>query len=158
MPYYAVPGNQATLTTTYKTAAQLQNGTAAVVKRGKVFELLLGVNSNPNATDTFITFDVSRITATGAGANTAWTPTALDPADSAAVLTAGINATAEATAITANSSLFTEGINQRASVRWVASQESQMMVLPSVLNNGLTLRALSTTFTTSVTGQMTFQE
>jgi hypothetical protein len=158
MPYYAVPGNQSTAASTYKTCAQLQQGTATAVKRGKVFELLLGVNSNPNATDTYLQFDVSRITATGAGAFTSWTPTSLDPADSAAVLTAGINATAEATAITANSSLFNEGINQRASVRWVASQESQMMVLPSVLNNGLTLRAQSSTFTSSFTGQMTYQE
>lgn len=156
MPYYAIVGNQSTVSSSYKTAAQ--GNATGTNKRGKVFELLLGASGNPNATDTYLQFDVSRITATGAGAYTSWTPTALDPADGAAVNVSGINATAEATAFTANSSLFNEGINQRASVRWVAAQESQMMVWPATSGNGLALRVLSTTYTSSVTAQMTFQE
>lgn len=156
MPYYAIVGNQSTVSASYKTAAQ--GNASGATKRGKVFEILLGASANPNTTDTYLQWDVSRITATGAGAYTTWTPTSLDPADGAAVSLAGINATAEATAITANSSLFNEGVNQRASVRWVAAQESQMLVWPAATSNGLILRALSSTYTSSVTGQMTFQE
>lgn len=156
MPYYAVPGNQSTLTSSFKTASQVQ--ASGATKRGKVFEIILGANSNPNATDTYLEWQISRITATGAGAYTSWTPTSLDPADGAAVTTAGINATAEATAVTANSQLFWEGVNQRSAVRWVASQESQYIIFPAVASNGLALRCQSSTFTTGVTGQLTIQE
>jgi hypothetical protein len=156
MPYYAVPGNQGTIAAGYKTAAQV-NATGAT-KRIKVYELMVGPTGAPNATDCSIQFDVSRITATGAGAYTTWTPTLLDPADGAAVSVAGINATAEATAITANSSLWNEGVNQRNSLRWVAPQESQYLIAPATLSNGFVLRALSATYTSSVSGQITFQE
>lgn len=156
MGYYAVPGNQTTVTSSFKTAAQV-NATGTT-KRGKVYEIILGANSNPNATDTYLEWQLSRITATGAGAYTTWTPTLLDPADGAAVSVSGVNATAEATAITANSFLFWEGVNQRSAVRWVASQESQYFTFPATLSNGFVLRAQSSTFTTAITGQLSFQE
>jgi hypothetical protein len=158
MGYYAVPGNQATIAATYKTAALVQTVTSGTARRIKVYEIMVGASANPNATDTYIQWDVSRITASGAGAYTSWTPTLLDPADIAASTLAGINATAEATAITANSSLWNEGVNQRGSLRWVAAQESQYLIVPGALNNGLILRGLSTTYASSVTGQLTFQE
>jgi hypothetical protein len=156
MPYYAVPGNQGTVAAGYKTGAQVN--ASGTTKRIKVYEIMVGPTGAPNATDCSIQFDVSRITATGAGAYTTWTPTLLDPADGAAVTVAGINATAEATAITANSSLWNEGVNQRNSLRWVAPQESQYLVAPAVASNGLVLRALSATYTSSVSTQFTFQE
>lgn len=158
MPYFAVPGSQGTIAAGYKTAALIQGATTGTLKRGKVYELLLGQSANPNATDTPVQWDVSRTTASGAGAYTAWVPTALDPADSAAIVVAGINATAEATTFTANSSLFNIALNQRGSFRWVASQESQSLVLPATASAGLALRALSSTYTGSATGQMTYQE
>lgn len=156
MPYYAVPGNQGTVSSGYKTGAQI-NATGAT-KRAKIYELMVGPSGAPNATDCSIQFDVSRITATGAGAYTTWTPTLLDTADGASVISAGINATAEATAITANSSLWNEGVNQRNSLRWVAPQESQYLVAPATAGNGFVLRALSATYTSSVTTQITYQE
>ena len=155
MPYYAVPG-LATLTTTYKTAAQIN--AAGTTKRAKVYEIMVGPTGAPNATDCSIQFDVSRITATGAGAYTTWAPTLLDSADGASVISAGINATAEATQITANSSLWNEGVNQRNSLRWVAPQESQYLVAPAAAGNGFVLRGLSATYTSTVSGQLTYQE
>ena len=119
---------------------------------------MVGPTGAPNATDCSVQFDVSRITATGAGAYTTWVPTLLDPADGAAVTVAGINATAEATAITANSSVWNEGVNQRNSLRWVAPQESQYLIAPAVASNGFVLRALSATYTSSVSTQFSFQE
>lgn len=156
MPYYAVPGSHSAVTSSYKTAAQA-NATGAN-KRGKVFEIMVGASANPNATDTYIQWDVSRITATGAGAYTSWTPTSLDPADGAAVNVAGITATAEATAVTANSSIWNEAVNQRGSLRWVAAQESQYLIWAAVTGNGLILRGLSSTYTGTTTAQLTFQE
>lgn len=158
MPYYAVPGSHSAVAAAYKTAALIQGATSGTLKRGKIFEIMVGAASNPNATDTFIQWDVSRFTASGAGAYTAWTPTSLDPADSAAIVVAGITATAEATTFTANSSIWNEAVNQRGSLRWVAAQESQYMVMPATASAGLALRGLSTTFATATTGQLTYQE
>lgn len=156
MGYYQVPGNQGTISSSYKTAAQAN--ASGATKRGKVYEIIVGPSANPNATDCSVQFDLSRITATGAGAYTSWTPTLSDPADGPAVTLSGINATAEATAFTANSSLFNVGMNQRNSLRWVAPQESQMLVFPAAASNGMALRALSTVYTGSVTAQLGFQE
>lgn len=158
MPYYAVPGSHSAVASTYKTAALIQGATSGTLKRGKIFEIMVGASANPNATDTYIQWDVSRTTASGAGAYTAWVPTSLDPADSAAIVVAGITATAEATTITANSSIWNEAVNQRGSLRWVAAQESQYLVMPATASNGLLLRGLSSTYTGATTGQLTYQE
>lgn len=158
MPYYAIPGSQSAIASAYKTAALVQGATTGALKRSKIFEIMIGQSGNPNATDTYVQWDVSRFTASGAGAYTAWTPTALDPADSAAIAQAGINATAEATTFTANSSLWNVAVNQRGTMRWVASQESQSIVGPATASAGLALRGLSTTYTGAATAQFTYQE
>lgn len=158
MAYYAVPGSHSAVASTYKTAALVQAATSGTLRRGKIFEVMVGASSNPNATDTYIQWDISRITASGAGAYTSWTPTALDPADAASLTVAGITSTAEATTITANSSIWNEAVNQRGSLRWVAAQESQYMIWPATGSNGLILRGLSTTYTGATTGQVTYQE
>lgn len=158
MPYFAVPGNQSAISAAYKTAALVQGATSGTVRRAKINEIMVGESGNPNATDTYVQWDVSRFTASGAGAYTAWTPTLLDPADAAAVTQAGINSTAEQTTFTANSSLWNVAVNQRGSLRWVAAQESQSIVMPATASAGLALRALSSTYTGAATGQLTFQE
>jgi hypothetical protein len=156
MPYYFVRGFLSAPTSSYTTAAQV-NATGTT-KRGKVCEVNLGAISNPNATDTYVDFDISRITATGAGAYTAWTPNPIDSADGAAVNVSGVNATAEATAITASSALKRWGMNQRNSLRWVAQQESQMLVWPATSGNGLVLRAQSSTWNASLSATIDFME
>ncbi len=159
MGYYAVPGSVTTLSSAgYKTGAQVNAPATVTAKRGKAYELMVGSCSPPNSTDCSVQCDVSRITATGAGAYTAWTPTPLDPADPVSVTISGTTATAEATAITANSSLWNIGMNQRATVRWIAAQESQYLIWPAVLSNGLVLRAMSATLTTSFATQISFLE
>jgi len=146
------------VSSSYKTAALVSAATSGTARRGKVFEVMVGATANPNATDTYLQWDISRITASGAGAYTSWTPTSLDPADAATNTLAGINATAEATTITANSSLWNVGVNQRGTLRWVAAQESQYMIWPATASNGLILRGLSTTYTSAVSAQLTFQD
>lgn len=158
MANYAVPGSHSAVASTYKTAALVQGATTGALRRAKIWDIMVGQAANPNATDTYVQWDLSRFTASGAGAYTAWTPTALDPADSAAVVVAGITATAEATTFTANSSIWNIAVNQRGSLRWVAPQESQSLIMPATASNGLALRGLSTTYTAATTGQLTFQE
>ena len=154
MPKYAVPGNQGTISSSYKTGAVLTAATAGL-RRIKVYDILVGASANPNSTDTYIQFDVSRQTA--AGTATSFTPNPLDPADPAAFTVAGVNSTVEGT-VTANSSLWNEAVNQRNSVRWIAADESQMLIGPATNLNGLALRAQSGTYAGSVTAQLNFLE
>src|SRR6266566_7771974 len=109
MPYYHVRGEIDGVTSAYKTSA-LGICTVSPTRRGKVFEINLGTLANPNSTDTYIDWDLSRISTSGT--TTAWTPTAQDPADGAAQFISGINATVEPT-VTANSTLKRWGMNQR---------------------------------------------
>jgi hypothetical protein len=156
MPYYIVPGSQSAVSGSYKTNAQV-NATGTN-KRGKIYELIMGTTGNPNSGDTYLQWDVSRITSTGAGSYTTFTPNPVDSSDGAAVNVAGVNATAEATIITGNSSLFNEGMNQRNSIRWLANQESQYLVWPATAGNGLILRTLSGIYTSASSGQISFME
>ncbi len=156
MPNYIVPGQQVTVSSSYKTATQI-NATGSN-KRARWNEMILGTTANPNATDTFLQWDVSRITATGAGAYTTFTPNPKDVADGAAVNVAGINATAEATTVTASSTLFYHGMNQRNSLRWIAGDSTQQLVSAATSGTGLILRVLSTTYTASCSAQVEFVE
>lgn len=153
MPKFLVPGNQATLTTTYKTGA-LIHATTAALTRGQVTELIMGPTGVPNATDCSIQWDLSKISA--AGTSSAFTP---NPADNAAVAlaTAGVNATVEPT-VTANSSRFNVGANQRQCIRWFAAGTDDEMVFPATANNGFALRALSTNYAAAVAAQINFRE
>lgn len=154
MPYYAAPGSQAGLTTTYKTALAVY-ATSGALRRGKIMELILGAVGNPSSTDTPIQWDLSRQTAPGTA--TAFTPQPVDSADAAAAATAAANATAEGT-ITAGSSVFNQGANQRQAIRWYAVDESKALIWPASANNGFALRALSPAYTGGVSGQANFIE
>ena len=156
MPNYVVPGQQVTVSSAYKTATRVN--ALGTTKRARWNELLLGTTANPNSTDTFLQWDVSRITATGAGADTAATPAPKDGADGPAVQNAGINATAEATTVTASSTLFYHGMNQRNSLRWIAGDATQQLVSPATSGSGLILRVLSSTYTASCSAQVEFVE
>jgi hypothetical protein len=113
MAKYAIIGSQATVSGSYKTVLDVFATTGAL-RRGKIYDVLIGTNGTP--ADNYLQWDISRMTADGTG--TAVTPQALDPADVAALATAKNNYSAEPT-ITASSSLFNVGVNQRASYRAV---------------------------------------
>jgi len=135
--------NQATVTSSYKTAGLVTAAAAAAsgvqIRRGKIFDLELGQLSAPNATDCPVQWDVSRQTA--AGNATAVTPNPFDPADPAFMGLAGSNATAEGT-ITAGSSVLNIGINQRGSYRWACAPGDEL-VYPATASNGFAFRCLS---------------
>jgi hypothetical protein len=151
MAKYAITGTQATVSGSYKSVLSIAATTGAL-RRGKVFDLLIGTNGTP--ADNYLQWDISRMTAVGTA--TSVTPQALDPADTAALGTAANNYTAEPT-ITANSSLLNVGVNQRASYRWVAAPGSEL-VFPATANNGLALRTLSGGYTGSATGDYMYEE
>jgi hypothetical protein len=151
MAKYAITGAQATVSGSYKTVLSTYSTTGSL-RRGKIYDILIGTNGTP--ADNYLQWDVSRQTADGTG--TAVTPNPLDPADVAALATAKNNYSAEGT-VTANSSLFNVGINQRASYRWVAAPGSELL-FPSTANNGLVLRTQSGGYTGSATGDWMYEE
>ena len=78
-------GTQQAMTTTYKTlccAYASTTGTTALVRRGKVYDLLVGTNGTP--ADNYVEWSVGRLTAPSTGSIVTANP--LDPADSAPVL------------------------------------------------------------------------
>lgn len=136
-------GTQQALTTTFKTLVALTAATATL-RRGQLWEIDVGADAAPNATDCPITWDISRQTA--AGTSTAATPNPVNPADAASDAVGSVNFTAEGT-ITAASSLLSLALNQRASQRWVAKDDRQALVWPATNLSGLAVRALSPTYT-----------
>lgn len=156
MPNYAtnngLGGSQQNLSSTYKSLLIVNSSSTTQARRGRVYDLLMGTNGTP--ADNAVEFDVSRQTA--AGTATAVTPNALDPADPACLAASSANATAEGT-ITANSSVFLIGINQRASYRWVAAPGSEL-VFPATNLAGFAMRAKSPGYTSTADAAMLFQE
>ncbi len=131
-------------------------------RRGKVYDILIGTNTTP--ADNFLTFDMSRLTVMNTTATTGYTGAlssgsssfALDPADGLIQAFAVANSSVEAQN-TYSVSIWSVGINQRASYRWVAAPGSEF-VYPATSSAGLGLRALSGAYTGTVTGTVLFAE
>jgi len=142
MARYAVSntlgGTQQAISTAYKSLVILTAATATLTS-AKVFEFGLGTNGTP--AENALEWIVERQTA--AGTATAITPNALNSVNRAAGTVGAANATAEGT-ITANSALFYKGIHQRASYRWVASPDSEL-IIPATNLAGFAFRAKSPT-------------
>ena len=135
-------GSQQNLSTSFKSLVGLNAATASL-RRGRLWEIEVGTDAAPNATDCPVTWDIARQTAAGTG--TSATPLALNPADAASDTVATVNYTAEPT-VTAASTLLALALNQRASQRWVAFSPDQALVWPATNLAGLVIRALSPTY------------
>jgi len=144
-------GVQQAISGTFKTLLSLTAETATLTN-AKVYDVLFGTNGTP--ADNFLEYDISRQTA--AGTATAVLPVLIDPGNRAAGSIAEANYTAEGT-ITAASSLFFIGVNQRASYRWVANPGSEL-IIPAVDENGVAFRALSAGYTGTATCTMMHEE
>ena len=132
-----------TVSTTYKTFVSLTAATATLT-RGELLIMDFGPSGPPNSTDCSIVYDLSRQTSLGTG--TAFTPTPIDNTSSASGSVGTINYTIEPT-ITANSTMFQIGLNQRSSMH---VQLDQGFRWPATNVNGLVLRALSTIYASSL--------
>lgn len=133
---FAEPGSIAAVSSSFKTLLTLISATTV---RPKIFQF--AVSTTGAAADGVLEWIIQRFTA--AGTTTAVTPRNMDSTDPAtATATAGSNATTEPT-YTANSSLFDEGVNQRATYTWNAWTEGAQLVAPATASNGLGLATLS---------------
>lgn len=158
MPYYYVDGSL-TASAAFNQHGALVYSTSAngsALRRGRIYELLMGAASAPAATDTPIAYDVSRITTSTSG-GTSYAPQCTDPAE-AQTPSALAYITASGATVTANSSNFSVALNQRNSQRWTAAQESQMLIWPATSGNGFCFRGLSPSYAASVKTGLYFQE
>jgi len=137
---------QTNLTTTYKTMVEIWAVTATL-NRHQTFEIEIGADGAPNATDCQIVYDISRETVQGTGGVTA-VAVALNPADPISRALGGINRTSEGT-ITAVSCLLNIALNQRASQRWIAAPGKEL-IFPATNVAGGAYRALSPTYAAPV--------
>lgn len=149
MPRYAATGQENAVTTGLTTALSIARGAS---RRAKIYDLLFGAGGTP--ADNALRIVAQRFSA--APTVTAVTPAPLDPADPASITTAGENATAEGT-YTAATELIDLPMNQRASYRWVAAPESEL-VIPDTAGAGIGVRVSSAAYTGSFDATAHFAE
>ena len=122
-------------------------GTAAV--RSMIYEFEFGSYGTPADNAAYI--QIQRCTTAGTPASS---PTLypLDPNDPAAVSTAGIATFTGGPTLTASTFLYSFGINQRATFRWIAAPGSELKI-PATASNGLAFmpQAVSAGWTPSFT-------
>lgn len=161
MANYEAPLLQGTITTTYKSAGVLYANIAAnTARRIMLYEIEMGQTGALASTDCQVQWDVSRFSATNALAGTAVVPNLLDPAD-VSPLSLFFNAiSAELTYTGANFGLGLKnwGINQRGSYRWRALDDGDNLIIAATAATGLGVRALSSNFTSSAVGSLSFVE
>lgn len=156
MAFYTVHnrlgGTQQNLGATFKT---IVNIVGAATFRTRLWEVDVGPDGAPNATDCQIVYDIANKDATTAGTGTAVTPNKTNPADRAASLVVNANYTAEPTTFTSSLSL---ALNQRASQRWIAYGPDQTLVMAATASLGLGVRALSPTYAAPVLVSAMYEE
>lgn len=155
---YEAPLLQATVATTAKTTGALWVGASA--RRMRVYEIEMGQTGTLNSTDVQCEWLLSRFSATAILTITSVTPNLLDPADVACSASFGNNATAEPTFTTAGAGLKLKewAINQRGSYRWRALDDGDQIVIPGTSQAGVGLQTLSSGFTASAVGNISFVE
>ena len=124
---YSVNGTDTTTANT----TQIGVAVANTGVRGRIYDFLVGSVATP--ADNAAEFYIARFTASGTA--TGMVPVALDPADPSALSTGLVNNSAEPT-YTAGANLLKFAHNQRATFRWVAAPQSEL-VIPNTLNNGI---------------------
>lgn len=148
-------GAQQALATAYKTMCAVYastTGTTSLVRRGKVYDILIGTNGTP--ADNELEWSVGRLTAPSTSSLVVANP--LDPADAVAASGTIANSTTEGT-FTSSGEVWYVGVNQRASYRWVAAPGSEL-VWAATSSAGLGLRSRSAGYTGTATGTLYFQE
>ncbi len=154
---YTAPVLQATSATTFKTTAALWSVGS---RRVMLYEAEFGQTGGLASTDCQVQWDLSRFSQTAILTATAVVPNLTDTADGTCLAIFQNNATTELTYTTAGAglSLKSWGINQRGSYRWRALDDGDNLIIPATNLAGLGLRGLSSNFTGSLIGNISFVE
>lgn len=162
MALYAISnqnaGSAQNLSSSYKSILSVTAATGATtLRRGWLYEFEVGADNVPNATDCPISWDISVQTTVGTQTSLTANPIDVGGGDAAALLVYGANVTIEPT-VTASSSLFYMGLNQRASQRVIFRDEKSSLIIPAVNLKGLAMRAKSPNYASTVGWQAYISE
>lgn len=143
---------QRTSSTTLSVGELSQPGTN--MRRVKIYDFLFGSEATPG--DAALQWQMQRHTATGTG--TAVTPRQVDPSEGtiASAMTAKENHTVDPTVV-ANEFPFTQPLNQRASMRWVAPPDGEI-VIPATASVGIAVRTPVSTALVLATADLFYLE
>ena len=161
MANYGAPILQGTISTTYKSAGVLYANTAAnTARRIQLYEIEMGQTGPLASTDCQVQWDVSRFSATNSLAGSAVVPNLLDPADVSplSLFFNAISAELIYTGVNFGLSIKNWAFNQRGSYRWRALDDGDNIVVAATGGTGVGLRALSSNFTSSAVGNLSFIE
>lgn len=120
--------------------------------RAWIYDIIIGSDATP--ADVATEFNVQRGTISGTG--TGVTPRALDPGNPAA-LTAGEGGTFTGQTKTSSSAMLNIALNQRATFRWVAVPDGEL-VLPATSDNWVGVESVASGGTPNINCTMHFQE
>lgn len=126
---------------------------AATTTRGRIYDLVIGSDATP--ADVATEFNVERGTVSGTG--TAVTPRALDPGDPAALLSGEAGTFSPGPTRTAASALLNIALNQRATFRWVAAPDSELVV-PATSDNWVGITSIASGGTPNINATILYQE
>ena len=120
--------------------------------RAWIYDIIIGSDATP--ADVATEFNVIRGTVSGTG--TSVTPRALDPGNPAA-LTSGEGGTIATQTKTANSSMLDIALNQRATFRWVAVPDGEL-VLPATSDNWIGVESIASGGTPNINCTISYAE
>jgi hypothetical protein len=157
MANYEAPLRQDVVSGSFKTAGALWS---AATGRLMVYEAEIGQTGALASTDCQCEWDLSVFSSTNILTATAVVPNKLDPADGASTGVFANNATTELTYTTAGNGLALKrwAINQRGSYRWRALDDGDNIIIPNTSLTGIGLRVLSSNFTASAVGNISYVE
>lgn len=127
--------------------------TGATTTRDRLYEFAVGSDATP--ADAGVKFSWRRTSARGTQSATV-TPTAIDSADPASVSTYDTAWNVNPT-ITASSDLYQWAQNQRATFRWIAAPDSEL-VIPATSGAGLALMSVVASATANYAFTASWQE
>lgn len=133
---YAITGQA---TTAASATLPLLTVISAVTVRPKIYDVIVGSAATP--ADNAAKFQFQRCTSAGT-AGSALTPQALDPGDPASLTTSGLAVFSVGPTLTAAAILLQWSQNQRATFRWVAAPNGEM-ILPATAASGVALMSPS---------------
>ena len=126
---------------------------AATTTRGRIYDIIIGSDAPP--ADVATEFNIIRGTVSGTG-TTSPTGRALDPGDPAALITAKVGTFTGQTK-TSNSALLNIALNQRATFRWVAVPDGEI-VIPATSDNWVGLESIASGGTPNINATFFWQE
>lgn len=156
MANYTVPLLYAPVTTAFHTAGMLW----AESRRVMVYEVEMGQTGTLASSDCQDQWDLSRFGTTAAGVGTVVASDLLDPADVASSTLFANDLSTEPTYTSAGNGLTIKSwaINQRGFNRWRALDDGDNIIIPSTAAFGIGVRTLSSGFTASAVGGISFVE